>query len=199
MDVGEIVRATVHYVRPFSSANQNVFHWELADSDVDDDDVVLEIADWVENQWGAEWSQEASGQTTLSEVTIQIVLSDGTVVRNLGEPQIDLTGTVGDGVLAAATSAYLQANTDLPQIRGAKYVPGYGEDAMNNGAWTNDMLLSLGLLLIEYLLDINVPAGGILLAGVLSTKLEQFQTFNNTGAIEQIPAYQRRRKPQVGE
>lgn len=198
-DVGEIIRATAFYTRPFASQIQNVFHWQLVDGAADDSDIVDELEDWFTNDWGAAWAQMASGQITLTEVNIQVVATDGEVLRNLGEPQIGVTGVHAETTLAAATSAYILGNTDVPQIRGSKYIPGMSELEINNGAWTNPALVELGLILIEYLTDVNIGVGGRLLAGVLSKKIVDFQSFNNSGAIEQIPAYQRRRKPQVGE
>lgn len=199
MEVSEIVRATVHYTRPFASASQNVFHWQLADTASSDEDVVDEIVDWVTNDWGADWQAMAATQATLQEVDILIVNVAGEVLRDLGTETIAINGTRIFTVLAAATSAYLQGNTNIPQVRGAKYIPGASENELNNGAWTNEMLATMALLLIEWLTDINIPAAGILISGVLSSRESAFVPFNNTGGVEQSPAYQRRRKQNVGE
>ena len=196
---GEIIRGTISYVQQFASAIQNVFHWEVSGGNPTDEDVVTAIELWVLQDWHDRWQQLTSNQSTMRDIRLLVVNELGQVVRDLGTVDIGLSGTQMDTVTSAAVSAYMIGNTLNPTIRGSKYVPGIAEGSINNGALTNDALADLGVLLVQYLFDIDLSPAGFLIAGVLSSKLTAFLPFAGIGAIEQIPAYQRRRKPSVGE
>ncbi len=196
---GEIIRGTISYVQQFASAIQNVFHWEVSGGNPTDEDVVTAIELWVLQDWHDRWQQLTSNQSTMRDIRLLVVNELGQVVRDLGTVDIGLSGTQMDTVTSAAVSAYMIGNTLNPTIRGSKYVPGIAEGSINNGALTNDALADLGILLVQYLFDIDLSPAGFLIAGVLSSKLTAFLPFAGVGAIEQIPAYQRRRKPSVGE
>jgi len=56
----------------------------------------------------------------------------------------------------------------------------------------------MALLLLEYLGDVPTAGTGVLIAGLASKTLNQFVPFLSAGLIEDTPAYQRRRKPNVG-
>ncbi len=196
---GEIIRGTISYVQEFASAIQNVFHWEVQGGNPTDEDVVDGVEDWVLNDWHDRWQQLTSNQSTLRDIRILVVDSNGGVIRDLGTVDIGLSGLQMEQVVSSAVSAYMIGNTLNPTIRGSKYVPGLAENSVNNGALTNDALADLGILLVQYLFDIDLSPAGFLIAGVLSSKLESFEPFAGIGSIEQIPAYQRRRKPGVGE
>lgn len=196
---GEIIRVTMSYARLFASAVQNVFHWQIEGGNPTDEQVTDALEDWTVNDWADRWQFLASDTTTLTDIRALVVGLDGTVLRDLGTIPIGVVGNSPDAVTSAAVSAYMLGNTLDPTLRGSKYVPCISEEMINNGALTNDALADLGLLLVQYLFDISVAPAGFLIAGILSKKLVDFIPFAGVGAIEQVPAYQRRRKPQVGE
>jgi len=196
---GEIIRVTMNYARLFASAVQNVFHWQIEGGNPTDEQVRDALEDWTINDWADRWVFLASDTTTLTSIRVLVVSNLGTVLRDLGTVDIGVIGNSMDSVTSAAVSAYMIGNTLDPTIRGSKYVPCISEETINNGAITNAALTDLGLLLVQYLFDISVAPAGFLIAGVLSKKLADFLPFAGVGSIEQVPAYQRRRKPQVGE
>ena len=196
---GEIVRATFNYSQPNASAQQNVFHWEITGGSPTDQEVVNTINNWALNDWGPHWEDIADGISRLDDFVAQIVNVDGTIVRNIGGFLIGVGGGLSGGVVEAAVSAYLLARTLFPKTRGSKYIPGMAETATGNGAISAPVMVELSFMLANWIDDITIGTGGELAAGVPSASNGVFVPFLNNGDITDIPAYQRRRKPNVGE
>ena len=197
-DVNDIIRATLVYNSPGASEQNNVFYWVLGNAPIDNDDLLDALANWALTVWGPQWAQLAADVSTLVSVLVDIMNADGTVKENVGAELIGLDGDNSFDVTAAAVSGYLLAQTDNPKIRGSKYVPGISETQITNGVFTVSALAELALLLGIYLANIDLAGGGKLFPGVLSRTLLTHVTFNQSGLINDIPAYQRRRKEGVG-
>ena len=197
-EIGEIIRATINYSVPNASEVQNVFHWILAEATTTDAQVLDEITRWTEDDWGEDWSELASDSADLTSVKVDVVTALGTIVRAIGIGAIGLSGGQAGGVVSAAVSAYMLLKTDIPKVRGSKYVPGIADVNIQEGSLTASALIDFAFLLIEYGSTLNPIGLAELIPGVPSTVLGVFQPFLDTGDLETIPAYQRRRKPSVG-
>lgn len=197
-EIGEIVRVVLHYSQPNAGDCQNVFHFLMTDDEPTDAGLLEGIADWVTDVWAPDWAAIASSVAILEYIDVDIVNVAGEVLRNIGGAIIDVNGDSVTQVTSAAVSAYLLAYTELPKQRGSKYLPGLSEDAVASGTINPAYLGQLAILLADYLLDISIPDGGTIVAGILSKKLAEFIPFLASGAIEALPAYQRRRKAGVG-
>lgn len=197
-EIGEIFRATVNYSVPASSEAQNVFHWVLETATIEDFKIFDEISRWVEFDWGDHWAQIGSDDSTIESVKVDVVDIDGTIVRAVGLAVIGLSGGEAGGVVSAAVSAYMLLKTVRPKVRGSKYIPAMSESSIDNGALNTAALAQMAFLLIEYATTLNPEGAAELVPGVPSRSLMVFQNFLDTGLIENIPAYQRRRKPNVG-
>lgn len=195
---GDIFKTTLFYSIANSSVAQNVFYYVLEGASTADSLVKTSLETFFGTTWAELWDDIASTDSTLDYGQVDVVNSDGTLNRALGTFDIDVTGILTSETMPAAVSAFLMANTALPKIRGKKYLPGIGEGVVDSGALTAVAVTQLSLMLLQYLATRSYVAGSTLVPGVLSRSLEYFVAFNASGLVNDIPAYQRRRKPGVG-
>lgn len=195
---GEIIRGVLSYSHPNGSIMQNVFTWELQDSDESDAAVISAIDDWVDTNWVPNWEAQADNTVILFLLELDVLNNDGTVLRNLGEELHGDPGLLADEALPSAVAGFLQFDTFRTKSLGRKYIPGFTESNSVDGAWSGAIIGVLANLLLQAVVDIPVPVAGTLVAGVLSRVTAQFIEATGSGLITDIPAYQRRRKEFVG-
>jgi len=196
--VGEIIQGTVKYTAPNTSDVLNVFWWKIETAGASDTEVLDAIDDWVSLEWGTDWDGFASSDFSLINVGVKVINPDGTVNRDLGNAVQNIPGTSIADMSPSAVAGYIQADTIRAKVKGRKYVPGVNETAVVNGLFEGSWLALLLLLLDEYLLPITLPGGGTLKPGVLRRVAAAFEFFISAGGVVDVPAYQRRRKPNVG-
>jgi len=196
-DQGEIVRISLHYSIPGASDVLNVFFGEVAGS-ISDSALLDAIADWAELDWAPDWADMASADAQLVNFDADIVLNTGHVDRNLGGGLVGVSGTIASEVLPSGVAAYLLAYTAFPKSRGSKYVPGLTEGSVVDGIISPALLVELAILLLRFISFDGTALAEFLVAGVLARVAEEFRAFSGGGAITDVPAYQRRRKPNVG-
>lgn len=194
----EILRVALHYAQPNAGDIMNVFHFQLDGVVGDDEEVLYDVAIWIDEEWGDTWKVLACSACELTSWECDIMNEDGTVNRNLGAGLLNTVGTVGGEVQAAASSGYLLVYTPIPKARGSKYVPGVPEASVANGKIDATGLSRLAALLLIYMLEWTGPLGLTLTPGVLSKTLGVFVQFSASGLVDDLPAYQRRRKAGVG-
>lgn len=196
--VGDIVRLAVEYAAPNSSQALNVFWWVVTSSTITDPDLLDALEAWVQDNWGDVWATNGSDDYTLVGGTAQLINVDGTVKGNLGSFITNMAGGIISDMQSAAVSAFMMADTLEPKVRGKKYVPGVGETRIVDGALTAAGVTWLANLFTAWVTPIT-SGTTVLQPGVLSRSLLDFVTFGTAGgSITDIPAYQRRRKPDVG-
>lgn len=196
---GELLRVVIEYLLPGASTALNVFNYLIDDGNPDDEDVLADFADWVENVWGTDWVDLAQDVASIVGVAIDVMELNGHVARNIGAATLAVPGGVGGEIGVAAASGYILANTEFPKSRGSKYIPGLGEGNLLDGVLTVESLGDLVLLLDEYLATVvGVTAGARYRPGVVRRLQEEFAPFILAGSVTNVPAYQRRRKPNSG-
>lgn len=196
---GEIFRAALHYLIPGASDVLNVFTWEYNGSGDDDADVLSQLDVWFTNIWGPIWDNIASTDNDMSFIEVDVINPDGTVDRNIGQSATPVAGLQASDTEPAPVSGLIIADTAVAKTRGKKYVPGAGDAKIVDGVFdattTNDLLA----LLAAWLLPITVTGINTLEPGVLSRPAQAFRAFTGSGIVSSVPAYQRRRKLNVGE
>lgn len=195
---GEIVRVVIKYAMPNASEMLNVLHYALTAAGIDDDDLLDSMATWCTDVWADSWAELASDDATVVSIGLDIVNTDGTVKRNIGTELIGVTGDDPGTNTSAGVAGYILANTSNPKARGSKYLPGITETALDNGKFSAAAVGDLAAMLVIYLANITIPGGIVLEPGLLSKATAAFIPFVAAGLINDIPAYQRRRKPFVG-
>jgi len=195
---GEVFRLTLEYSAPNASSIQNVFWFEYNGSSTANSNVFDALDDWANNDWGVQWQDLAVSDFELVQGHVQRINLDGTVQGELGTFQINLNGVGAGDLNTGVVNAYMQAYTATPGHFGRKYVPGPGDTEIVDGLLNVETLADLAVLLALWVSAIDVGAAGSLDPGVLSRTLGTFLLFNDTGLLTDVPAYQRRRKPNVG-
>ncbi len=197
-EIGEIIRATVRYSAPGASEMLNVFHYILADATSTDSEVLTAIDNFITNDWAPTWADSAAALAQCDDVQVDVVDVNGFIIRAIGAALIGVAGAPGQSVLPAANAAYILLKTIKPKIRGIKYIPGWSEDSVTDGTFNANALADMALLLLDYGEILSVNASSNLIPGVVAKSLAEFVPFLDSGIIETIPAYQRRRKQGVG-
>lgn len=199
VSTGDILRVALSYSGPASSIPQSVFWFQAAGGSSPNDRVMDDFESWAETDWGTDWADFASNQYNLDLVEVTKMNTDGTVSEVIGARSLDVPGTATSDPSAAFSAGYALARTDVPKTKGSKYVPGVPESGVTSNLITGDTLADLVLLLAVLLAVYNGSESGLqFLPGVLSRVLEDFVEFNDTGYVTDVPAAQRRRKPNVG-
>lgn len=195
---GEILRLDVNYSIPGSSLAQNVFYWRV-DEATSDAEANLDMLQWVEEEWGAVWATMSDDACSISDIKTSIVNLDGTVDRVLGSLSINLAGSAGiQDTEAAAVAAGIFAPTARPKSRGRKFVPGVTKNLTSGGIFTSTLTAVLTSLVLKYVVLWAGDEGGEYTPGIISTVTETFLEFLLGGGFDDIPDYQRRRRPDRG-
>jgi len=196
---GTIIRLNLYYAQQGSSTPMTVHHYRVTNAAIANDDVVAILDDWLENDWADKWTDRASNEASIIGYDVQEVSAAGTVIQNLGADTVAYSGDIVSDNASAAVSGLMVGYTNVPKRRGRKFVPGLAQTQIQNGVFNAATLADLALLALIYIADIPDPGGtGLLRAGVLSIIGMGFTYFNDSVTVSDVPAYQRRRKPDVG-
>lgn len=198
VETNDILKIVLDYIYPGAGTALNIIHYVFSGTATDDTVVVDAIEDWVTNDWGDKWADLASDQALLNTMHVYEVSGTGETLRDLGSRDISLAGAVASQVLPAANSVYILGYTQVPGVRGCKYVPAIAEAVSDDGVFPPAVVANIILLLVEYLANINIGTGTNLFPGVVSSKAGGFRAFTDEGLVRGLPAYQRRRKDGVG-
>lgn len=198
MVLDEVVRLAVSYSHPNGSTAQNVFYWILKLATATDTEVMTELVRWINSDWGPDWASMGHQDSQIILGEADIVNLDGTVDRNIGQQAFAIAGLGATDGASPGVAFYMQATTDIAKALGKKYVPYVDESAITDGKLIASALANLVLAFAEYIKPLTPAAGASLKPGVVSRPAGPFREFNGGGLTTDIPAYQRRRKPNVG-
>ena len=193
-----IVQTTLRHTSLNASEQLMMLTHEVNAIGLPDNDILNALADYLSNQWAPRWQQLAANSTTLTRADVVALNNDGTVSRVIGSIVLGVTGNNSAPVLPAANAALMVGNVAAPNRRGLKYVPGLSEFAVQDGILTDIALQNLVELAIEYLTPIVLQLIIEMAPGILDKVAGIFHPFTNSGYVTDVPAYQRRRKPNVG-
>lgn len=198
MNDDENLRVVCRYSAPNSSEMLCVHMYQYTGAGDTDADVLTAMETFFTDDWGADWQASAADDFSFDEIELDVLKDNGEVKRNIGSAAIGLVGLrVGD-MCPSGVAALLTADTDLPKQRGRKYVPCLADIDVVDGLITAARIVTLALLTAEYLDVVQGILAGELTPGILSRTLGDFKPFVASGAVADVPAYQRRRKPNVG-
>lgn len=198
MNDGEVLRVVCRYSAPNSSEHLCVHIYEYNGAGDTDAATLIAVDNFFTAEWGPDWQASASDDYTFDEIDLDVLNVDGTVKRNVGQSAIGLAGLVAGDMSPPGSCILLTADTVKPKQRGRKYVPGLASTDLTDGLIEAARLATLVTLVLEYLDIITTGITGQLDPGVLSRTLLAFEPFLSSGALTDVPAYQRRRKPNVG-
>lgn len=198
VSIGEIIRAVISYNIANGSVAQNVFTFELQDDAVDEEQMLADMLTWFEDTWATDWDGIADVGAVIFLLEVDVLNGDGTVNRNIGDEGMNWPGIQVGDILPAATAGYIQLDSERTGSLGRKFIPGISELLCDEGVWNSTCMATLAFLLLDILEIITVDTTGSLVPGILSRVTSSFQEFTGSGYTVNVPAYQRRRKPNVG-
>lgn len=195
-----VLRVVASLLMPDSVIAQNIFYTLITGGagPYDDDDVVSDVADWIEDIYDS-WKLIGDSNVSLNNIRVykfDPIDDDWDEVSS--ETGIAVGLVVGD-MLPHGIAGYTLARTLDPDVSAKKYWPGITEVSQTEGAWVGAALTQM--------LDMNViwmadDTGALTAAnfnpGVWSVKNHSFFEFGDSHMVKGAPAYQRRRKPGVG-
>lgn len=198
VDIGELVRVVLEFTAPGASNAQNVFIYKLEDQDVDEGDLISDVGTYFSGHYLADWQDLAAEAAQAINIYFDVLNNDGTVNRNIGQTALAVDGGEAFQVNSAAVSAFAYVPTTRIKSLLKKFVPFLAESVITDGTLTAGALATMVLLLLDLSDQIAISGGGNLQPGIRSTTDDTFYPTIGGGYITDIPAYQRRRKQNVG-
>ena len=196
--VGGIIRSVISFAAPNASVAQLVFWHQLFTDVAAESDVLDDMSSSFQANFLTNWALMASDLAEAFLFEVDEMNVDGTVKNDLGADEISVFGDVAGELLPAGVAGYLQVDSEQNKAKGKKYVPFMTETQVDDGVWNATTLARLASAMVNYLNPVGITGGGNMLPGVLSRPLVQFYLFTGSGYTTDTPAYQRRRKPNVG-
>lgn len=198
---GDILRVVAGLGYLDGEINQNVYNCVItgAGSPWDDDDVVDDMEDWLDNLYA-------------NVVTIVTSDMDGKNTTVYKYDSIDddwdevganpftwnPTGGVNDG-LPRGVAALITAKSSDPDTAGRKYIPGFVEGVSLGALWDGGTVILLAAMGADWVTPFVGAATGADFTPVVWSVVEKVAKVLSGGiSIPTVPAYQRRRKNNVG-
>lgn len=197
---GDILRVVVQNMWTDGNINQNVFNAQVSGGGGpwDDADIADDAAAWADNMY-------------LNITASASVFLDGNLITVY---KYDAVGDDWDEVSSAAftwnpssvgeelprgTAPLITLWTEDPDVQGKKYLPGMVESDLTDGLYSGALLVNLLAFAADWYLPFaGGTSGATWTPGVWSVVLSAFLAGVDHVAASAIPAYQRRRKRNVG-
>lgn len=198
--VNDILKVVASLIWSDGEINQNVFACQVTGGGgpFDDLDVVDDMLDWVENMYA---NMVTRGSDELDGSQIQVYKYDA-----VGD-DFDEVGTnawVFDPTSEAeqnprGVAALITCQTTDPDVQGKKYLPGLTVDSLVDGLWSGVWLVQMLAFAADWVLPfVGAASSADFDPGIWSpTEKDIFLAVDSVSA-NGIPAYQRRRKNNVG-
>jgi len=198
--VGDILRVVASFVWDDGEINQNVFNAVIGGSGgpFTDDDIVDDAEDWLQQMYIeviSDMAPEISGSACYVYV-YDSVDDDWDEVGTIG---FSFTPTGATDELPRGVAALVNAYTSDPDVQGKKYLPAFIEGAVQNGLFSASVLVHMVDLLGVWSAPFSgAVSGASWIPAIWSPTETNAFAMSESGAASAIPAYQRRRKNNVG-
>jgi hypothetical protein len=197
---GSILRVVASMLWTDGNVNQNIFNCRITDTGAPwaEQDVIDDLEDWLDNMY-------------LNLATAMVDAIDGNEVVAY---KWDVAGQDWDEVSSQAwtwnpsnggeqlprgTAPLVRLWTEDPDVQGKKYMPGAVEANLEDGLYISSFLVELLAFAADWYLPFTGAAtGGTFTPGIWSVVGKVFEAGIDHIAVSAIPAYQRRRKRNVG-
>lgn len=195
-----ILRIVASMLWTDGNVNQNVFNTKISGGGgpYADQDVVDDAEDWLDNMYlnmTATCSDELDG----NEVIVYKWDAIGGDWDEVGSQSFVWNPSQVADQLPRGVAGLVQLWTVDPDVQGKKYIPGLTDDANEDGLFSAGTLVSLLALAADwYTPFVGGASGATFTPGVWSVLGSLFQAGVDHISATAIPAYQRRRKRNVG-
>lgn len=197
---GTVLRIVGSLLFPDSVIAQNVWNAVLttAGPSSDEDDVVSDMADWI----------EAIYTPFIANIQEDIITTDLKVYEydpvdedfdEVGATTWSVTFTNTLDMLPHGVACIMHMRTTDPDVQGTKFIGGIGETTVDVSDLTGGLLTNMGLALVEWYTQFEGAATGATFTPAVwsPTNLLAFGSLSD-GYVNAQVGYQRRRKPGVG-
>ena len=198
--VDTILRIVASMLWTDGNVNQNVFNALVtgAGAPWDDQDITDDAEDWLDNMY-ANLTNSISEDLDGNEVIVYKYDAVGDDWDEVSSQAWGWTPTSADHYLPRGVAHLVRLWTTDPDVQGKKYIPGTVEASLTDGLYL-PALVTAGLAFAAdwYLPFVGAASGATFTPGVWSVVGTLFQAGVDHIAANAIPAYQRRRKRNVG-
>ena len=197
---GTVLRAVASFLWTDGNVNQNVFNAVISGAGApwDEEDVVQDLEDWFDNMYlnlvGA-MSDELDGNS----ITVYEYDSGDDDWDEIGSDEWVFNPTGPTDQLPRGTAGLVRLWTTDADVQGKKYIPGLCEGSLVDGLYNAALIIDLLAFAADwYIPFVGAATGGTITPGVWSVVGKAFLEGIDHIATSTIPAYQRRRKRNVG-
>lgn len=195
-----ILRVVASMLMPDSVIAQLVFNvlFEADGSSTDEQDVVDDLADWVEDMI-TNLAGNIANDLTSSDVKVYVYDSGDDDWDEVGTANWAVTFTNTAEMLPHGIAAVVHARTEDPDVQGTKFIPGLTETTQNESDLEAGPITQLALFGVDWVSPFTGSATGSgFIPGVWSVAQTAFKAANLEIVVNLQVGYQRRRKPGVG-
>lgn len=197
---GEILRIVASMLWGDGNINQNVFNAVITGGSppYDEDDVIDDLSDWLDTMYA-----NVVGQTSNNLDGNEIIVYKYDAIDDdwdeVGSQAWVWTPTGSGDYLPRAVAALVRLWTSDPDVQGKKYLPALTEAVLDSGLWSAGAITNLLLFAADWAGPfVGAASGGTITPGVWSVAQTVFKLASSHVATSTIPAYQRRRKRNIG-
>lgn len=197
---GTVLRIVANMLWTDGNVNQNIYNAVMtgAGAPWDEQDVLDDMEDWLDNMY-ANFSAYCAPDIDGNSVHVYEYDSVDDDWDEIGVNDWTWSPTAGTTELPRGVAGLVRLWTTDPDVQGKKYVPGFVEGNLVDGLWSAGPIAAL----LAYGLDWATPfvgaaTGGTITPGIWSVASTLFVAAVDHYATSTIPAYQRRRKRNVG-
>lgn len=200
LEVSDILRIVAQMLWTDGNINQNVFNAILsgAGSPWSEEDIVDDAVDWLDNMYlnlTAATTDELDG----NECTVYLWDTVGLDWDEVASDAFTWNPSGAGDYLPRGVAALAQLWTTNPDVQGKKYLPGTQEANLTAGLYIGGYLTNLLAFAADWYTPFTGAASGATFTpGVWSPTDSAFYAGVDHIAASAIPAYQRRRKRNVG-
>jgi len=197
---GTILRAVASFLWTDGNVNQNVFNALIsgAGGPWDEQDVIDDLSDWFDDMYlnlATTLSDEIDG----NEIVVYKWDATGQDWDEVGSQQWVYNPSGAGGQLPRGVAALVRLWTEDPDVQGKKYIPALTENVLDEGLLPAATITAL----LAFAADWYLPFVGTLTSadftpGIWSVVGKVLELGVDHVATSTIPAYQRRRKRNVG-
>jgi hypothetical protein len=197
---GEILRVVAQMIWGDGNINQNVFNAVATGGGApfDDEDVIDDMVDWLDAMYlnlVGQTSQNLDGNSC----TVYKYDAIDDDWDEVGSDSWSWTPSGAGDELPRAVAPHVRIWTTDPDVQGGKYLPAPTEAILTNGLWTAGAITNLLGFAADWIAPfVGSASGATFTPGVWSVVGTVFKAALDHYATSTIPAYQRRRKRNVG-
>jgi hypothetical protein len=197
---GDVLRVVAQFLWTDGNVNQNVFNALLsgAGSPWSDADIADDAEAWMDNMY-ANLTSYTSDEIDGNEVVVYKYDVPGDDWDEVASQAFTWDPASTSDQLPRGTAPLVRLWTSDPDVQGKKYIPGQTEDSIIDGLYISALLIDLLAFASDWYLPFTGSVSGATWnPGVWSVAQKAFKTGVDHLAASAIPAYQRRRKRNVG-